>query len=163
MYCDLWWQCIKVRKLFKGGNYSKGETIRGNTVNIFFFVLCNLKVTFAYLMMCINLVWSELLQSKAFWVKTTSKSKTKKKFKNHPILNLKWPLKFVQNRPKYQPKIHQKIVIKAIFKVRWRFHKILWPSQKVCTLTGYFWENINQLVLFHSRFIFQLKSNKINT
>ena len=21
MHCDLWWQCIKVRKLFKGGNY----------------------------------------------------------------------------------------------------------------------------------------------
>jgi hypothetical protein len=24
--------CIKVRKLFKGGNYSSAETIRGNTV-----------------------------------------------------------------------------------------------------------------------------------
>ena len=23
MYCDLWWQCINVRKLFKGGNYSR--------------------------------------------------------------------------------------------------------------------------------------------
>ena len=30
MYCDLW--SIKVRKLFKGGNYSTAETIRGNTV-----------------------------------------------------------------------------------------------------------------------------------
>ena len=32
MYCDLWWQYIQVRKLFKGGNYSRAETIRGNTV-----------------------------------------------------------------------------------------------------------------------------------
>ena len=32
MYSDLWWQYIKVRKLFKGGNYSRAETIRGNTV-----------------------------------------------------------------------------------------------------------------------------------
>ena len=32
MYCDLWLQCIQVRKLFKGGNYSRAETIRGNTV-----------------------------------------------------------------------------------------------------------------------------------
>ena len=32
MYCDLWWQYIKVRKLFKGGNYSRAETIHGNTV-----------------------------------------------------------------------------------------------------------------------------------
>ena len=32
MYCDLWLQHIQVRKLFKGGNYSKAETIRGNTV-----------------------------------------------------------------------------------------------------------------------------------
>ena len=32
MYCDLWLQYIKVRKLFKGGNYSRAETIRGNTV-----------------------------------------------------------------------------------------------------------------------------------
>ena len=36
MYCDLCLQYIKVRKLFKGGNYSRAETIRGNTVsNIF--------------------------------------------------------------------------------------------------------------------------------
>ena len=35
MYCDLWLQYIKVRKLFKGGKYSRAETIRGNTV-IFF-------------------------------------------------------------------------------------------------------------------------------
>ena len=27
MYCDLWLQYIQVRKLFKGGNYSKEETI----------------------------------------------------------------------------------------------------------------------------------------
>ena len=32
MYCDLWWQYRQVRKLFKGGNYSRAETIRGNTV-----------------------------------------------------------------------------------------------------------------------------------
>ena len=32
MYCDLWLQYIKVRKLFKGGNYLRAETIRGNTV-----------------------------------------------------------------------------------------------------------------------------------
>ena len=32
MYCDLWSQYIQVRKLFKGGNYSREETIRGNTV-----------------------------------------------------------------------------------------------------------------------------------
>ena len=31
-YCDLWWQYIQVRKLFKGGNYSRAETIWGNTV-----------------------------------------------------------------------------------------------------------------------------------
>ena len=37
MYCDLWLQYIQVRKLFKGGNYSRAETIRGNTV---FKVLC---------------------------------------------------------------------------------------------------------------------------
>ena len=35
MYCDLWQQYIQVRKLFKRGNYSRAETIRGNTVNIF--------------------------------------------------------------------------------------------------------------------------------
>ena len=35
MYCDLWLQYIKVRKLFKGGNYSREETIRGNTVRGF--------------------------------------------------------------------------------------------------------------------------------
>ena len=29
---DLWSQYIKVWKLFKGGNYSRAETIRGNTV-----------------------------------------------------------------------------------------------------------------------------------
>ena len=33
MYCDLCSQYIQVRKLFKGGNYSRAETIRGNTVN----------------------------------------------------------------------------------------------------------------------------------
>ena len=32
MYCDLLSQYINVRKLFKGGNYSRGETILGNTV-----------------------------------------------------------------------------------------------------------------------------------
>ena len=32
MYCDLWLQYIKVPKLFKGGNYSRAETIWGNTV-----------------------------------------------------------------------------------------------------------------------------------
>ena len=32
MYCDLCSQYIQVRKLFKGGNYSRAETIRGNTV-----------------------------------------------------------------------------------------------------------------------------------
>ena len=31
MYCDLWLQYIQVRKLFKGGNYSRAETIRRNT------------------------------------------------------------------------------------------------------------------------------------
>jgi hypothetical protein len=30
----LWSQYIKVRKLFKGGNYLRAETIRGNTVSI---------------------------------------------------------------------------------------------------------------------------------
>ena len=34
MYCDLSSQYIQVRKLFKGGNYSREETIRGNTVHI---------------------------------------------------------------------------------------------------------------------------------
>ena len=34
MYCDLWSQYINVRKLFKGGNYSRAETIWGNTVGI---------------------------------------------------------------------------------------------------------------------------------
>ena len=32
MYCDLWSQYIQVRKLFKGRNYSRAETICGNTV-----------------------------------------------------------------------------------------------------------------------------------
>ena len=32
MYCDLWWQYIKVQKLFKGGNYSRAENIGGNTL-----------------------------------------------------------------------------------------------------------------------------------
>ena len=32
MYCDLCSQYIKVRKLFKGGNYSRAGTILGNTV-----------------------------------------------------------------------------------------------------------------------------------
>ena len=32
MYCDLWSQYIQVRKLFKGGNCSRAETICGNTV-----------------------------------------------------------------------------------------------------------------------------------
>ena len=41
MYCDLWWQYIQVRKLFKGGNYSRAETIRGNTVVVaIIFHLC---------------------------------------------------------------------------------------------------------------------------
>ena len=31
-YCDLCSQYIKVRKLFKGGKYSRVDTIRGNTV-----------------------------------------------------------------------------------------------------------------------------------
>ena len=35
MYCDLWLQYIQVRKLFKGGNYSRAETICGNTVFIY--------------------------------------------------------------------------------------------------------------------------------
>ena len=34
MYFDLWLQYIKMRKLFKGGNYSRAETICGNTVFI---------------------------------------------------------------------------------------------------------------------------------
>ena len=34
MYCDLWLQYIKVRKLFKGENYSRVETIRGSSVTI---------------------------------------------------------------------------------------------------------------------------------
>ena len=33
MYCDLLSQYIQVPKLFKGGNYSRVETIRGNTVS----------------------------------------------------------------------------------------------------------------------------------
>ena len=33
MYCDLWSQYIQVRKLFKGGNYSRAETIHGNTAS----------------------------------------------------------------------------------------------------------------------------------
>ena len=40
MYCDLWLQYIQVRKLFKGGNYSRAETIRGNTVNPMASYLC---------------------------------------------------------------------------------------------------------------------------
>ena len=32
MYCDLSLQYIQVRKLFKGGNYSRAEAIHGNTV-----------------------------------------------------------------------------------------------------------------------------------
>ena len=32
MYRDLWLQYTKVRKIYKGGNYSRAETIRGNTV-----------------------------------------------------------------------------------------------------------------------------------
>ena len=32
MDCDLCLQYIKVRKLFKGGNYSRAETIRGYAV-----------------------------------------------------------------------------------------------------------------------------------
>ena len=35
MYCDLWLQYIQVRKLSKGGNYLRAETIRGNTVFTF--------------------------------------------------------------------------------------------------------------------------------
>ena len=35
MYCGLWLQYIKVQKLFKGGNYSRAETIRGNVVVIY--------------------------------------------------------------------------------------------------------------------------------
>ena len=35
MYCDLWIQYIKMQKLFKGRNYSRAETIRGNTVSTF--------------------------------------------------------------------------------------------------------------------------------
>ena len=34
MYCDLWLQYIKKRKLFKGGNYSRAETIHANTVTV---------------------------------------------------------------------------------------------------------------------------------
>ena len=33
MYCDHWSQYIQVRKLFKGGNYSRAETIRENTAS----------------------------------------------------------------------------------------------------------------------------------
>ena len=33
MYCDLCSQYIQVRKLFKGGNYSREKTIWGNTVS----------------------------------------------------------------------------------------------------------------------------------
>ena len=33
MYCDLWSQYINVWKLFKGGKYSRVETIWGNTVS----------------------------------------------------------------------------------------------------------------------------------
>ena len=32
MHCDLWSKYIKKRKLFRGGNYSRAETIGGNTV-----------------------------------------------------------------------------------------------------------------------------------
>ena len=32
IYCDLWPQYIQVQKPFKGGNYSRVESIRGNTV-----------------------------------------------------------------------------------------------------------------------------------
>ena len=39
MYCDLWSQYINVRKLFKGGNYLRAETIWGNTV--LWFHICN--------------------------------------------------------------------------------------------------------------------------
>ena len=35
MYCDLCSQYIQVRKLSKGGNHSRAETIRGNTVPFF--------------------------------------------------------------------------------------------------------------------------------
>ena len=35
MYSDLWSQFIQVRKLFKGGNYSRAETIRGNKAPTF--------------------------------------------------------------------------------------------------------------------------------
>ena len=34
MYCDLLTQNIQVRKLFKGGNYSRAETIRGKNFKI---------------------------------------------------------------------------------------------------------------------------------
>ena len=37
MYCDLWLQYIQVWKLFKGGNYSRAETIWGNMVHIMYF------------------------------------------------------------------------------------------------------------------------------
>ena len=40
MYCDLLPQYVQVRKLFKGGNYSRAETIRGNTVFIFICLQC---------------------------------------------------------------------------------------------------------------------------
>ena len=36
MYCDLWSQYIQLRKLFEGGNYSRAETIRGNTVAMYY-------------------------------------------------------------------------------------------------------------------------------
>ena len=40
MYCDLWTQYIQVWKLFEGGNYSRADTIRGNTVrNTLFYVV----------------------------------------------------------------------------------------------------------------------------
>ena len=50
--CGLCSQYIQVRKLFKGGNYSRAETIRGNTVcylNFLNWVYWNLKVQYKWI------------------------------------------------------------------------------------------------------------------
>ena len=48
MYCDLWSHYIQVQKLFKGGNYSRAETIRGNTVCIYYSIWKSEKRVHAY-------------------------------------------------------------------------------------------------------------------
>ena len=54
MYCDLWLQYIKVRKLFKGGNYSRAKTICGNTV-------------FVYI--CLQVIPKDFLQQLLVWMR----------------------------------------------------------------------------------------------